>query len=76
MTNRTEIVNLGLESRSDQAQSIDLWFPTVTLGQMAILSTIINISVCQTVLTHIHLFSPFILYEPDLKKKHLLLSFN
>jgi hypothetical protein len=42
MTNRIEIVNLELEPRSDQAQSIDLWLPMVTLGQRLLVSVVID----------------------------------
>lgn len=42
MTDRIEIVNLGLESRPDQSQNIDLWLPMVTRGQRLLVSVVID----------------------------------
>lgn len=69
MTNRIEIVNLGLESRSNHVQSIDLWLPMATLGQRLLGSIVID-SILVCVKQNLHLsiyFFPFILYKPDMK---------
>lgn len=42
MADRIEIVNLGLESRPDQSQNIDLWLPMVTRRQRLLVSVVID----------------------------------